>query len=204
MVNKYLLKNPYLKGKLDKTIEAKNSKEAANILYQNISEHFNNSLPEFHFSFQKGSNKEKLFHFKVKESRNDNNEVSYKISPFQVDDLERINNFHEKLSEFKKSFNKEGGAKKKSKKTKKNKKKKIELSESDSDSDSSITSGSSDYYKRVKSYLPLNQPIYYWWYDPYLYPLNKLYIPTFYSYITPYIELNLKPSYISSIDKTII
>ena len=36
---------------------------------------------------------------------------------------------------------------------------------------------SSDYiYKRVKSYIPVNKPIYYWWYDPYLYGLDYVYV----------------------------
>ena len=46
-------------------------------------------------------------------------------------------------------------------------------------------------YKRIKSYTPEHKEIYYWWYDPYVYNLNSVYIPTFYSYITPYIEISL-------------
>jgi len=190
MVNKYQLQNPYLKGNLVKTVKAENSIKAANQLYKNLSEHFNNSLPYFYFTIKKGSSKKgKLYHFEVKELKNNNTEVDYEINEYKLGNEEHVENFYEKLNKFKSSFNKEGGSKKHSKKHKKNKKDKKEDS---SDSDSSITSGSSDYYKRVKSYLPVTQPIYYWWYDPYLYNLDRLYIPTFYSYITPYIELNLR------------
>ena len=37
----------------------------------------------------------------------------------------------------------------------------------------------------------INQPIYYWWYDPSLYRLDTYYIPTFYSYVTPIIKIVL-------------
>ena len=191
MVNKYQLQNPYLKGNLVKTIEAKNSIEAGNILYKNLSEHINNSLPSFHFTIKKGSSKlGKLYHFEVKEKRNKDNEVNYEIKEYKIENEQNINNFYDKLNKFKSSFNKEGGSKKHSKKHKKHKKDKKEKYDS-SDSDSSITSGSSDYYRRVRSYLPVTQPIYYWWYDPYLYSLDTVYIPTFYSYVTPYIQLAL-------------
>ena len=77
-----------------------------------------------------------------------------------------------------------GGKKHKSKKDKKKSK------DSDS-SDISDSSDSYDFYKRALTYLPETQPIYYWWYDPYVYRMDSVYIPTFYSYFTPYIELSL-------------
>ena len=42
MVNTYLLVNPHIEGNLKTKIKAKNSIEAANIFYKNLSEHFNN------------------------------------------------------------------------------------------------------------------------------------------------------------------
>ena len=52
-------------------------------------------------------------------------------------------------------------------------------------------SSESEYiYKRANKY-SVTQPFNYWWYDPYLYGLNSVYIPTFYSYTTPYVELAL-------------
>ena len=71
------------------------------------------------------------------------------------------------------------------------KSKKSKKSKDDSDSDSSDWDASpDDLYRRAKSY-SINQPIYYWWYDPFVYRLDSIYIPTFYSYVTPYIELSL-------------
>lgn len=181
MVNTYVLVNPHIEGNFKSKIKARNSNEAANMFYTNLSEHFNNSVPQFHFSVQKGSSGSgKYYHFEVKENR-DHNDVSFKINPYEIkNEHEAIQQFESKLANFKTKFAQDGGKKKKSKKSKKN--------SSDSSSDSS---SDNNIYKRTKSYLPTNQPIYYWWYDPHVYRLESTYIPTFYSYVTPYIELNL-------------
>ena len=192
MVNTYTLVNPHIEGKFNSKIKSKNSKEASNIFYKNLSEHFNNSVPSFHFTIQKGSSGDgKYFHFQVKESRTDN-EVSFKVKQMDIaGDQNSMESFKSRLENFKAKFNQDGGKKDKShRKSSKHSKRDKDSSES---SDSSDWDESSDnFYRRAKSYLPVNQPIYYWWYDPYLYNLNSLYIPTFYSYVTPYIELNLR------------
>lgn len=183
MVNTYLLVNPHIEGNFNSKIKAKNSNEAANIFYKNLSEHFNNSVPKFHFTIQKGSSGDgKYYHFEVKESRTDN-EVSFKVNSMKVSgEGESMDSFKSRLENFKAKFNQDGG--KKHKKSSKH--------DSDDSDSSDWDASSDDFYRRAKSYLPVNQPIYYWWYDPYVYNLNSIYIPTFYSYVTPYIELNLK------------
>jgi hypothetical protein len=187
MVNTYNLINPYIQGKFKSEIKAKNSLEAANIFYTQLSQHFNNSVPEFNFSIQKGVlGNGKYSHFQVRENRK-NDEVNFSINPIHIDES-NLSDFQSKLNNFKSKFNQDGGEKKKKKIKKKSKKK---HSESSSDSESSIIIETDNIYKRVKKYLPVNQPIYYWWYDPYIYSLNSVYIPTFYSYVTPYIELSL-------------
>jgi hypothetical protein len=184
MVNTYRLVNPHIEGKFNSKIKAKNSQEAANMFYNSLSEHFNNSVPKFYFSIQKGSSGDgKFYHFEVKEQR-DEEEVTFKLKPLKIDGEESImNTFMNKLDNFKAKFNQDGG--KKHKKDKKNK-------HIDDDSDDSIFDSSEEFYRRAKSYVPVTQPIYYWWYDPYIYSINSIYIPTFYSYVTPYIELSLR------------
>lgn len=177
MVNTYQLVNPHIEGSFNKKIKAKNSLVAANILYKNLSEHFNNSVPRFYFSIQKGSSGEgKLYHFNVKEERVDD-EVSFKISSEDNINDDKISSFKSNLDEFKEKFQ-AGGKKKKSRKSRKS------YSKDDSDSDSD------DIYARASSYVP-TQPIYYWWYDPSLYKVNNLYVPTFYSYATPYVQFSI-------------
>jgi hypothetical protein len=51
---------------------------------------------------------------------------------------------------------------------------------------------SEDFYRRAQTYKPVVSPsLYYWWYDPQVYKLNSVFIPTFYSYVTPYLQINL-------------
>ena len=186
MVNTYVLVNPHIEGEFKSKIKSRNSNEAGNIFYKNLSEHFNNSVPTFHFTIQKGSSGEgKYYHFEVKENRQDN-EVSFNIKPFTIQgQQEAIQRFESKLANFKSKFHQDGG-KKKGKKSKRD----DDSEKSDDSSDFDVSED--NIYKRAKSYLPTAQPIYYWWYDPYVYRLDTLYVPTFYSYVTPYIELNLK------------
>lgn len=192
MVNTYMLVNPHIEGNFNSKIKAKNSNEASNIFYKNLSEHFNNSVPLFHFTIQKGhSGGGKYFHFQVKENRTDD-EVSFKVKKMDIaGDPESMQSFKSRLDNFKAKFNQDGGKKDKSRR-KSSKYSKRDKDSSESDDSSDWDNSSDNFYRRAKSYLPTNQPIYYWWYDPYVYNLNSLYIPTFYSYVTPYIELNLR------------
>jgi hypothetical protein len=180
MVNTYKLVNPYIEGELKTNVKADNSLKAAKNIYKKLSEHFNNSVPSFHFSIQKGgSDGGKLYHFEVKEKRN-NDEVSFTVKPMTIKGIDEAESrFKVKLSDVKERLKQDGGKKhKKSKKSKKH----------DSDSDSDFDSSSSD-YKKSNSYV--SQPIYYWWYDPYVYRIDSVYVPTLYSYLTPRIEYSL-------------
>ena len=181
--NTYKLVNPYIKGEFKRNIETPNSMKAAKVFYENLSEHFNNSIPKFYFTIQKGGSN-KYYHFEVKEKKN-KSEVSYSIRPYEIKGETNINSFVENFKSFKSRYNNGIGGAKKSKKSKKSKRsKKSSESESDSDSD--------DYYLRDEySYVPsVSQPIYYMYYDPHVYNLDSFFLPTFYAYATPIIELN--------------
>ena len=182
MVNSYILVNPHIEGAFERKIKAQNSREASNNFYKSLSEHFNNSVPTFHFTIQKGSSGNgKLYHFEVKESRK-KKEVTFSINPLNIqNEDESIQRFRKNLANFKSKFSQDGGKKHHKKHHKK-----------DDSSDSTDSSSDSDYLIRAKKSYNTTQPIYYWWYDPYLYNIDYLYIPTFYSYVTPYIELNLR------------
>ena len=185
MVNSYNLVNPYIKGKFNSQVKAKNSLEAGKMLYNALAEHFNNNVPKFYFSIQKGkSGKGKMYHFEVKEKKEGDN-VSFSIEPHTLKNVAASNKkFNARLSKFKGRIDgKLGGApKRKKKKTKKKKKKK-----DDSDSESS----SEEEYLETTYVTTVDHPIYYYWYDPLVYSVDSVYIPTFYSYVTPYIEIDL-------------
>ena len=209
MVNTYVLVNPHIEGSFDKEIKAKNSIEAAKLIYNNLSEHFNNNIPKFLFTIQKGtSGKGKYYSFKVKEERSEN-EINFSIRPYNIkNSLSAYKNMEEKINEFKEVEEQKGGAKKKATKKKTTKKKTTKKKttkrkskeDSESDFEEFMTDDDTDFddspktnKKRVQRYVPNNAfPIYSWYYDPYVYRMNSVYIPTFYSYVTPYIQISLR------------
>ncbi len=182
MANKYVLVNPYISGKFESTIKANNSNEAAKMFYNNISEHFNNAVPKFFFTIQKGgSGKGKYYHYRSIEKRN-KEDVSFLIKPHTIKG-ENMSLFEKRLSQFKEKDIQNGGKKHNKKHSK---------DSSDSSSDSSLSDSDSEIFSVSQTYIPsFNQPIYYWWYDPQVYNLKSFYIPTFYSYVTPIIEISM-------------
>ena len=84
MVNTYQLVNPYIAGTFKTKLKARNSLEAANMFYKNLSEHFSGSIPAFYFSINKGqSGGGSHYHFKVAEKMKDE-EVSFTVSPYTI------------------------------------------------------------------------------------------------------------------------
>ena len=193
MVNTYKLVNPYIKGEFETKIKTKNSIDAAKKFYKKLSEHFNNNVPKFYFTIQKGgSGKGKFYHFEVKESKN-HEEVNYSIQPYELEKEDALKSFIDNFKKFKGRYN--GGAKKRRSK-RRSKKRSKRRSSKKSIYDLDDESSSVDFYREAKSYVPATtQPIYYMYYDPLVYNLDSVYIPTFYAYVTPYIELNTAGGY---------
>jgi hypothetical protein len=56
---------------------------------------------------------------------------------------------------------------------------------------SSDLDSSEDFYTMATTYKPVvTPPLYYYWYDPSVYKLESVFIPTFYNYVTPWIVVN--------------
>ena len=194
MVNKYKLINPLIKGGFESKIEAKNSLEAAKTLYKSLSEHFNNNVPKFHFTIQKGGGKrnENFYHYEVLETKKDE-EVKYSIKPYEIKDEGAVKQYVENFNKFKGRFNggsdrmKVSAGKKSSRKKSSHKKSSRKKSSHHYDESSE---DSYDFYREAKSYVPVtSQPLYYMYYDPLVYRLDSVYIPTFYQYAQPYLEI---------------
>ena len=50
-----------------------------------------------------------------------------------------------------------------------------------------------DFYHQVSSYVPVtSQPISYLYYDPLIYNLDSVFVPTFFAYLSPYVEINTR------------
>jgi hypothetical protein len=186
MSNKYKLVNPYIKGEFETKVGAKNSVEAAKTFYKNLSEHFNNNVPRFYFTIQKGgSGKGKFYHFEVKEKKvNDN--VDFTIKPFEIKgEDEAMKQYLENFDQFKGRFN--GGARKGSRKGSKKSSRRSSRHDDDSSSDSD------DFYREAKSYVSVaSSPFYYMYYDPLLYKVDSVFIPTYYAYVSPFSEINTR------------
>ena len=187
MANTYTLVNPNVSGSVHTEIKADNSLQAAKKAYKNLAKHFNNNIPKFYFTLQKGT-KGKYYHFEVKEKK-ENEKVNFSIQSYQIpgNSKKSVAAFEKKLKEFKNKAETEGGASRKNKK-------KHSKKDSSSESDSDITDSDEYYYRKAKKLVPTNSysyPIWYWWYDPYVYNLNSFYVPTFYAPLSPYIEISL-------------
>lgn len=185
MANTYVLVNPHINGSVETKLKADNSLQAAKKAYKNLSKHFNNNVPKFYFTLQKGT-KGKYYHFEVKEKKEDE-KVNFSIQSYTIpgDDKKSVAEFEKKLQTFKGKVSAKGGKRKSSKKSKKD----------SSDSESDVSDSDDYYYKKARKYVPSSSysyPIYYWWYDPYVYNLNSFYVPTFYAPLSPYIEIELR------------
>ncbi len=183
MGNKYKLVNPYIKGEFETKLSAKNSVEAAKTFYKNLSEHFNNNVPRFYFTIQKGgSGKGKFYHFEVKEKKV-NDSVDFTIKPFEIKgEDEAMKQYLENFDHFKGRFN--GGAKRKGSR---------KSSRRSSRRSDDISSDSDDFYREAKSYVPVtSSPFYYMYYDPLLYKVDSVFIPTYYAYVSPFSEINTR------------
>ena len=206
MANTYKLVNPYIKGDFNTKIKSKNSINAAKNFYKSLSEHFNNSVPKFYFTIQKGgSSNSKFYHFEVKETRK-GDEIDFSLKPFSIKNSENADKkFVENFKSFKGRFN-GGGSKFKSKsrksksgsksrKSKRGSKSKSRKSERRSSMDIEIVVDENDFYRQAVEYVPVNQPISYLYYDPIIYNLDSVFIPTFYAYLSPYVEINTRDGY---------
>jgi hypothetical protein len=165
----YKLVNPLIKGKLNTSFEGKNENVAAQKAYNALSKYFHNSTPEFLFTIQKVKNSKSTigegkindyFHFKVLEDRT-GNDVSFEIIKYNKINNPRLNKFRKSLQNSLKE-NQIGGSR-------------FDL---DLDDD--------DYFYRSDTRYSY-QPIGLWLYDPYIYTIDRLYVPTFVTSVSPYV-----------------
>ena len=191
MTNTYKLVNPYIIGDTRKAVKAKNSYLAAKQLYENLSEHFNNSIPNFNITIMKGNNK--FYSFNIKESKQ-GREVKFSINPIKIKNSKiKYKKLQEKISKLKKKIL--GGARKKKSKKKRSKKrsrKRTINNDSDfsDDIDNDFFDDSDNYYRKSTHYVPTHSSVLdYVYYNPFFYDLDDIFIPTFHSYILPLIHL---------------
>lgn len=166
----YKLVNPYIEGSLNTTFSGKNIMSVANDVWKKLSKYMTNEVPKFAFTLEE-SGTGKLRHFKVNEQLSGGgNSANYNITEMKVDSKKEKQFRNNK----KKASNPmlKGGKKDK-----------------DEDDDDDSSTSSSDIFSAIKLHKLYTgaQPITYWWYDPWIYGWESVFIPTL--YLTPYIEI---------------
>ena len=198
MSGSYKLINPHIDGSLNVDYKAKNSIDAAHKIWQAISENLSNNVPKFAFSLEK-TNDGSLHHFIVSEMIGGNKDVNYSIDELSLD----MTNIQETVF---KQFVKESAKKREAIQNGGRRRRFYhdidfdDLDDSSSSSSSSSLSEEKELYHKLKymkqeadAYKPTKK-ITYWWYNPTIYKLNNLYIPTFIS-SSPYVQLNTNSAY---------
>jgi len=169
----YKLINPIIKGKLNTTYQANKPHNAAEKAYKSLSKYFHNSTAEFLFTIQKVKSKNTdigegnvndYFHYKVIENREGNN-VNFEIVPYKKINKKRLNKFKGSIKSILNDNQQTGGGSM------------YDLNDSDFDDRHLYRSDTSYKY----------QPISLWLYDPYIYSISSVYIPTFVTSVSPYV-----------------
>lgn len=184
-MRKYKLVNPYLQGGMATTVESKNEIAAADEIWSNLSKLIVNAVPSFAFTIQDVKSN-KLYNFSLSEKQtggdDGNNEIDYNIKAINIKDdavkrlVKSINKFEDIVSnnDSDSSDNQKGGK--------------------DDDSEDNNDKKLKKLYKKAKyeNYVNKQQSqIYYWLYNPLVYNVDYVYIPTFVYPLTPYIQIDL-------------
>lgn len=195
MTEMYKLVNPYIDGSMNISFEGENGIDAANKAWDTISENLTNNVPKFAFSLEK-VNDGTLQHFVVSEMLSGNKDVSFSIDELSLGMTPIQEQVFKKLitesAEKRNSIQKQNGGYRR----------RYEDDDSSvSSSSSSTSSEEKELYNKLRymkieadSHKPVKK-ITYWWYNPTVYKLNNLYIPTFKVPLSPYVQLNTNSSY---------
>ena len=192
MSNSYKLVNPYIKGEFETKINSKSSLEAAKQFYGALSEHFNNNVPKFYFTIQKGGAK-KFYHFEVTETKNAS-EVDYSIKPFTIKNGDSaIEEYLDNFNAFKGRYNKKSSKRRTGSRKASKRRSSMRGGAKRGSVKRKIPDDTDDFYDEISYVVPVtSSPISYLYYDPIVYALDSVFIPTFYAYLSPYVELNTR------------
>ena len=163
---------------METNFKGKDSLEAANKAYQEVSQYLGNSMPDFKFTLKRmskdgrvvGGSENSFKHFQVKEKREGGSNISYAITEIEMNPKIKIEHFQESLNKVVHQDTKLSGGKSGKKYVKGN----------DYDDDDEDLSDYFDRSDRPRKGPLVYEPISYYWYNPYLYPFSdKFYVPTF-------------------------
>jgi hypothetical protein len=180
----YKLVNPSIKGNMKVDFSCSSEDKAAELAWNELSQYLTGNIPKFHFTIQKGGTRE-LFHYVAEEKIDkQKKKTDYVARAYDVNlSDDEINSFLDSMNKFNKSNRDQHGGKDDKKNDKKNNKKDSSTSSSDDDTYNNKYNNNKLYY--------YGNPIVYYWYNPYLYRVESIYVPTFSVPIVPYVEIEL-------------
>jgi hypothetical protein len=212
----YQLVNPYIIGSMNTSFEAKSSMEAAKKAYENVSQYFGNSIPSYKFTLKRlssdnkimGGSEKSFLHFEAKEEKGKNNLVTFEINQIKAD--KDIKPFQQRLNkvvnqDLKHKAQLNGGKKSSKKVSHKARREVTGVTSEDSvlpRKSKYVESAANDYDEDLSDYFDsdfnrskkgplIYEPISYYWYDPYIYPLtDNWFMPTFVLPLQPQISID--------------
>jgi len=190
----YKLINPYVKGKMKNLFTGNTPEDAAQKTWSKLSSYINQNVPKFAFSLERINDKKK-FHFVVREKIK-KGIVDYSLEKLVISNSDsKFDKFKEKTLAFKKKEQILGGERKKLENDK-NKDDDDDDSDSDlfdldddDDDDFDLDDEHNDMIMQLYEYKP--SPIMYWFYNPVLYGVDYMFLPTFTAPLIPYVEIDL-------------
>ena len=184
--------NPYLEGNINKIFKGKNADKVAEKFFLEFSQYIRNPLNNYYYTI-KNLSTGKYHHYKVKESytNEQNAETNYNLEQINIkNEKENVKYFEKTLNNI---ISQQGGKRKKKRKSKKSSESSDSESSSDSDFDSELMSSDSD-IRDYESNRRFTSPISYYWYYPYFYGTDKLYIPHFSLPLSPLVQIHYDSS----------
>ncbi len=166
----YYLVNPYIKGKIKKSCEAKTPEKAASSIWEKLSKYMTNDTPKFAFTLMEKD--KSLYHFLVEENEPTKANVEFNIITLDLG-LTKVheNKFIDKIQEVRNKLKEEDEE---------------PLSEKDQ-----------ELYNKIVTFKKSHSPIKHIWYNPTIYTVCKtckiesLFVPSFGYPVLPYIEYSL-------------
>jgi hypothetical protein len=182
-MSQYKLVNPIIGGSFETTYKGKTQLEAGRNAWDSMSTYLTGSVPKFLFTLQ-NTNDGQLHHFTVNETVTHGKNIEYSLNELQLNmTTDQQKNFKNQLTKVDKKVSglQNGGKHRK-----------------DDDSSSSSSSDDEEFYEKLR-YMKnkYSQPITYWWYNPIVYGVDNLYIPTFTVPLTPYVHVNLTSAFLN-------
>jgi len=196
----FKLINPIIIGEFRNTVEADNHLEAARDIWMGVSRYITQNLPMYAITVE-NLDDGKIYNFKIEEVKI-GNETDYKIctdnklSPEQLKEFKKLSNEVDSTASLAYQLSKEnmkGG--------KRDRYKNFKYSAHDNVDDDDSSSTTSEDEKILKKYKILEnikkpQPIVFWWYNPLIYKIPYIFVPSVKAPLMPYIEINLSSAFL--------